>query len=274
MAKHLFRIRLTNPSNDEEKEFAERSDSFRRSDEALSRYFPIHILDVPIYENEDSWRLSAYGRDLITEFGKVLFVKDRLFFNEKFRKMMKGIGYQRIIPRMFPSERLSEGGDFVFGDHFFFITNRLGQLDESSLECLCEIHPNKDPRRILRRINYINQKRIEFASFLMGGKEPYLMPPLHDDGLSHIDLNYQINDAARIIYCTESLLKTLKEYEGDFEQMQRRIWPLRKTAADKFRESYNRLEDIAKKWDYELREYKSADHGLNAIKDNCRLFTG
>lgn len=276
MTKHLFRINLTNPATEEERKLVEQVESFRRSDEELSKHFPVHLLDVSASQaiKEDG---TCYARDLITEWGNTLFVKPQLignfpfhyFKNSPFKRMMKKEGYKKKI---LPMKSLSEGGRFVFGEEFVFISNCYGPMPDEMKEFIKKIQPGKygpvlggqeedididaDNHKVQRFIGYLKKK--------IPGKELYFMPTIRG-GNTHIDCDYQIIDPLRLIYVSIDLCKN-------------------SNTIDRIRsEVKEKLEKIAERHNFELRKYriiKSEEspsgifNGINSILYNNKFFTG
>ena len=186
MAKNLFRVNLTCPKNDNERRVCRKSESFRVSDDALSHYFDIHVLEVPLgsinFKTDEKFT-SGWGRDNIVEWGNTLFVKPGI--NKRpFRKMLREFGYQKDIVSDVP---LSEGGCYVFGDEFILIIDAFERFQ-------------KKFEKILQNAGLESR--------------PYFVPDLIQSESGHIDCDYQIIDSLKLIYGSENLFcEKYKNYE-------------------------------------------------------------
>jgi hypothetical protein len=177
MAKNLFRVKFTNPKSGKQQKAYEKTESFKVSDEAISRYLDVHVLEVPFqsinYKTDEKF-ISVWGRDNMTEWGNTLFVKPRLD-KKPFRKMLRKLGYQKDIE---PNVPLSEGGCYVFGDEFILITDAFERFQEKF-------------ERILHNAGL--------------EKRAYFVPDLVQSESGHIDCDYQIIDSLKLIYGSENL---------------------------------------------------------------------
>jgi len=217
---HLFRINFTYPNINEPDEIslAERLRSFRETDEAVSSYFNVHVLNIPMSELRKNHRgiLSMYGRDLITEWGEVLYVSPALldgllsrfsiFQNSPLRSMMDRMGYDKKI---IPMEVASEGGLHIIGREFILLSDL-----------------------------YLPSRRSFEKIARNGGLDVplYFFPSLTSTSGGHIDCDYQIIDSLKLIYGDHNVFNGL---------------------GDDFKGARRKLEDIAKRHNYDLREYKS-----------------
>lgn len=168
MVKKLFRVEFTDPKNRHDEEFIERSQSFRVSDQALSKHIDVHVLKLPMsYAREK--KVGMYGRDRITEWGNLLVINPGLCDN-RFGGMMDDLGYKGPG---YSDELLSEGGLYVMGKEFILISDNLEQNNDFFKEIMDKSGLN-----------------IPF----------YFLPSLTSTSGGHIDCDYQVIDSLRILY--------------------------------------------------------------------------
>ena len=204
MTKNLFRVNFTNPA-EEEKEYADKHESFKETDGLISQHIPVHVFDVPIRCGNYDF---LFGRDVMVEWHNALLVKKELFQNPSFIDFMEKIGYQK---RILPHDSLSEGGCFVFGKEFLLMSDIFEKHKELFLELL-------------------KGSRLDLPI--------YFMPSLTSEYHNHIDCDYQIIDRLRLVYVNENL---------------------NRVNVPKAKKARKTLEEIAKRHDYEIREYKAFD---------------
>jgi len=222
MKKHLFRIQRTDFKNKEDSREIEEYSNHEETDKALSQYFPLHVLEVPeeTFTRKD---LSVYGRDLATEWGNTLYVKPRLLnpilprtFSSPFKKVLKRTGFDK---KVVPHEILSEGGMFVFGEEFLLLSD--------------DLIKHKEALEKLARNNGLNQPL-------------YFVPSLTSLWHGHIDCDYQILDAPKILYVSHNVIYEIGQNDGEH---------IRAT-----------LEEITSNHGFELREFKTEER--NTSNDN------
>ncbi|MCX6815215.1 MAG: hypothetical protein NTY20_06215 [Candidatus Aenigmarchaeota archaeon] len=248
MVKHLFRVKFTNPKSGKQQKAYEKTESFKVSDEAISRYLDVHVLEVPFqsinYKTDEKF-ISVWGRDNMTEWGNALFIKPRLS-RKPFGKMLRKLGYQKDIE---PNIPLSEGGCYVFGDEFILISD-IFEKSKGKFEKI------------------LHNSGLE--------KPAYFVPDLtHTEG-GHIDCDYQIIDSLKLIYgsgnvfCNgnyEMFTKARKTLE---EIAKRHNYDMRKYESSEDK----KIQADIKNWEKFCSELGQKHNGINSIVHDGKLFTG
>jgi hypothetical protein len=238
MTSVLVRMRYVNPSYDN-------IDSLGISDEALSRDFKVTVFEIDS-EYADRNKISFYGRDVMSQWGDVLFVHPKLvsplpyLATIFFQKLLPKSGFVKFLRnngytgRIVPYKDLCEEGMFIPGKEFFLISN---DFDNES-----------------------SRGRLQYWMNQGGLSIPFHFVPPASTLNSHIDLDYAVVDAERIIYASPAAMEK-----------------------DHIKQS---LEEIASSHDYELRVYPDTHitsydesalfksmRGINFIACNRTIYT-
>ena len=250
MTKNLFRVEFVNPKSATENAVAKITESFRVTDAAIASNMPVHVLELDA-AYACKRECGVYGRDLIVEWGDILFVKPGLLnkINLPWKKKsslerkLKELSYDKKIVS---HEVLSEGGLCVIGKEFVLVSDAY------------------------ERDADIFEKVVKDAGL---GLPLYFMPSMTSICGGHIDCDYQIIDAEKILYGGHNT------FHGNSEDSKKAI---------------KLLEKIAEEHDYELREYALNEtefgessglvdfdfkgifcrmNGINFITDDREIFT-
>jgi len=220
--KHLFRFSFKNQKRiaitEEFAHLMALEEELKNADDILSKSFPLHTIPVD-FEGRDDKGYDEYTRDAMQQFGNIVYVRPE---TRKLEIAIRKAGYRSRIVR---NKHMSEGGQVVDGNKFCLVSD----IIKSEI--------------ISRIANDASMPVYPIHSFTS---------PYH----SHIDCDYGIVDAARILYTTLRIGPEL--YLGEPEDTSRRI-----------------LYSIAAETDYQPRKYLNGRHpnGINFITSDNALFT-
>lgn len=214
MAKHLFRIRILDMEGDDDWISEERLSDI---DGDVRKFFPVHTVKTTIHGvKKDGF--SIYGRDQISEWNNRLIVRPGFkssSFMPDFKKTLSSIGYKKKIEE---AVVLHEGGLFVNGKKFILFSDLYEDQSDELGKDMQEMGVKKDV---------------------------YFLKCLTNLGGEHIDLDYAVIDAAKVIYYSRNVAHSRSvSYASD---------------------ALEKIKSVAKKVGYQPREFK---YGYDESKMN------
>jgi len=174
MTKNLFRVRLKDPRNEQEHIISRVMERLDETDEALRSHLPVHVLEMQ-FEDVINPRYFLCARDMITEWGNILFVNQELISQRPFKRLLDTLGYKR---RVIKNNSYSEGGLFIFSNDFTLISDRV-----------------KSHRKTLR----------DLSTLLNMPTRIHFLPTFTCSGPEHVDCDYAVIDSAKLIYTSDNV---------------------------------------------------------------------
>lgn len=209
-------------------------------DEVLSRYLPVHTLDMTPEELRKA-RLSPYGRDNINEIGNVLFAMPTLLRSRKereagqpetsFERLLARIGYARQVEGTFLP--LSDNGRFVLGGSFGLVSTKAGFDDQTEQKVGLKI-----PTYEVHQVSAVSGPGIytDYGNCLV----------IDENVSGHIDCRFNIVDQAKVIYVAMGARPgTMKERPNPHKER-----------------TFAMLRRAAQRHGYELRDYIVEDERI------------